>query len=90
MKTFTLLASGAALGIALVAACSSDDTAAPNTVANCTAGNAGSSGSGGGSSGGMAGDDGTPSNDPVLASAARMIEEGRQTFRFDTFGDEAF
>ena len=24
------------------------------------------------------------------AAAARMIEEGRQTFRFDTFGDEAF
>lgn len=24
------------------------------------------------------------------ANAERMLEEGRQTFRFDTFGDEAF
>ena len=29
-------------------------------------------------------------NDVALANARRMIEEGRQTFRFDTFGDEAF
>ncbi len=28
--------------------------------------------------------------DPVIESATQMIEEGRQTFRFDTFGDEAF
>ncbi|MGE0546201.1 MAG: hypothetical protein AB7O24_20780 [Kofleriaceae bacterium] len=28
--------------------------------------------------------------DPVHQQAARMIDEGRQTFRFDTFGDEAF
>src|SRR4051812_12005230 len=28
--------------------------------------------------------------DGVLGSAARMIAEGRHTFRFDTFGDEAF
>jgi hypothetical protein len=31
-----------------------------------------------------------PATDPVLESAQRMIGEGRQTFRFDTFGDEAF
>jgi cytochrome c peroxidase len=29
-------------------------------------------------------------SDPVQANAARMIAEGRQTFRYDTFGDEAF
>src|SRR5690348_14985065 len=28
--------------------------------------------------------------DPQIANAAKMIREGRQTFRFDTFGDEAF
>src|SRR5688572_2348608 len=28
--------------------------------------------------------------DPAMASATRMIAEGRQTFRYDTFGDEAF
>jgi hypothetical protein len=33
---------------------------------------------------------GGPSSDPVVESAKAMIAEGRQTFRFDTFGDEAF
>ena len=28
--------------------------------------------------------------DPQIANAGKMIREGRQTFRFDTFGDEAF
>src|ERR1700675_4794211 len=28
--------------------------------------------------------------DPVARDAAQMIEEGRRTFRFDTFGDEDF
>src|SRR5262249_18592796 len=28
--------------------------------------------------------------DPVVRDARRMIRDGRQTFRFDTFGDEAF
>lgn len=28
--------------------------------------------------------------DPVFAAARRMLEEGRDTFRFETFGDEAF
>ncbi len=28
--------------------------------------------------------------DPVLNNAARMVEDGRQIFRFDSFGDEAF
>ena len=29
-------------------------------------------------------------NDQIGVNAEQMIEEGRQTFRFDTFGDEAF
>jgi hypothetical protein len=29
-------------------------------------------------------------NDPLIQNAATKIQEGRQTFRFDTFGDEAF
>jgi hypothetical protein len=32
----------------------------------------------------------TSIDDGIAANARRMIEEGRQTFRFDTFGDEAF
>src|SRR5512143_2785229 len=28
--------------------------------------------------------------DPIRTNALRMLEEGRDTFRFDTFGDEAF
>jgi hypothetical protein len=28
--------------------------------------------------------------DPVVEGATQLIEEGRRTFRFDTFGDEAF
>lgn len=30
------------------------------------------------------------SEDPVLANARQMLEEGRQTFRFETFGDETY
>jgi hypothetical protein len=30
------------------------------------------------------------STDQTDANAQRMLEEGKQTFRFDTFGDEAF
>src|SRR5262245_24439412 len=29
-------------------------------------------------------------NDPVIQNIAAKIAEGRETFRFDTFGDEAF
>src|SRR5262249_1046758 len=33
---------------------------------------------------------GTPFDSLILANASQMIDEGRQTFRFDTFGDETF
>ena len=33
---------------------------------------------------------GGPAGDPAMDTARRLIEEGRQTFRYDTFGDEAF
>jgi hypothetical protein len=40
------------------------------------------------------GDDGSSGNprvqDPVVANADALIEEGRRTFRYETFGDEAF
>jgi hypothetical protein len=29
-------------------------------------------------------------DDPILANARKMLEEGKQTFRFETFGDEAY
>jgi cytochrome c peroxidase len=29
-------------------------------------------------------------SDPIIENAQRMIEEGRQTFRYDTFGDEVY
>src|SRR3954449_13026523 len=29
-------------------------------------------------------------NDPIAANAGRMVDEGRQTFRYDTFGDQVF
>jgi hypothetical protein len=31
-----------------------------------------------------------PRADPIRANADKMLEEGRKTFRFDTFGDQAF
>jgi cytochrome c5 len=31
-----------------------------------------------------------PPPDPIAANAERMIEEGRRTFRYDTFGDQVF
>src|SRR5882762_2388824 len=33
---------------------------------------------------------GAPPSDPVKSAADLVIDEGRQTFRFETFGDEAF
>lgn len=43
------------------------------------------------SDGALPADAGSPTaTDPVTANAQAMIEAGRHTFRFDTFGDEAF
>ena len=37
------------------------------------------------------GDGSTPAAlEPIAVSAQKMIDEGRHTFRYDTFGDEAF
>jgi hypothetical protein len=33
---------------------------------------------------------GSPADEVATSNASQMIEEGRRTFRFDTFGDEAF
>jgi hypothetical protein len=56
-----------------------------------TAGTSGNAGTAGSASAGTAGvDSGTVAMDPVLASASKMIDEGRQTFRYETFGDEVF
>ena len=35
-------------------------------------------------------DAGVAAADPVVQAATAMVNEGRQTFRYDTFGDEAF
>jgi hypothetical protein len=32
----------------------------------------------------------TPPEDPVASHAQKMVEEGRRTFRYDTFGDQVF
>src|SRR5262245_20699723 len=29
-------------------------------------------------------------NDPITANSARMLDEGRDTFRYETFGDQVF
>lgn len=31
-----------------------------------------------------------PARDPIADNAQTMLDQGRQIFRFDTFGDEAF
>jgi hypothetical protein len=61
--------------------------------AGATGGGVSTGGVGGGmaGSGGAAGSDaGGTGGDTTMDFAARMIEEGRETFRFDTFGSEDF
>jgi hypothetical protein len=35
-------------------------------------------------------DGGSSEDDPAIAAAVQLVEQGRATFRFDTFGDESF
>jgi len=99
-RTTQIVSTLAAIALVLPAACGSDDD--ENEAETCTTGGSAGSGQGGSVSAGNGGNAGagavdassdgsggtTP--DPVMESARAMIEEGRQTFRFDTFGDEAF
>jgi hypothetical protein len=92
------------LTAAVAASCSDDGETIVRTVtvtedASCppgtggsgaTGGSGGSSAGSGGSGGNDAGDGGGMVTDPALEFAGRMITEGREAFRFDTFGDEAF
>jgi hypothetical protein len=70
-----------ALGVAAVlgsGSCQTRDTVAPPMVNEAAADPARPAGKS------------TAVPDPAMASAQRMIAEGRRVFRFDTFGDEAF
>src|SRR6185503_9713471 len=44
----------------------------------------------GGDGDGGGGGGGATTTDATIANATAMIDEGRETFRFETFGDEAF
>jgi len=75
MKRLTVAAGLAAL--AVTSGCRENENVAQAT--NGDHGNGNGSGDGNGEE-----------RDPFLISAKQTLEEGRQTFRFDTFGDEAF
>ena len=89
-----------ALSLGLVAAvaiidCSSDDPAAatpasgPGPAASCTAAPTGTTPVA--PTDAPNGDSSMPAAlDPIAVNAQKMIDEGRHTFRYDTFGDEAF
>ena len=71
-----LLASLSALALMVGVQCSSDTTDAAVQTAS--------------PDGGAAGQSGEAQSDPVKASGDSQIEQGRQVFRFNTFGDEDF
>jgi hypothetical protein len=76
---------GLALGVmalATVATCDDDD---PDEGVALSSTDARGSGDGGG-----AGDAGAVDADPLFTAMAQSLEAGRKTFRFDTFGSEAF
>ncbi len=86
-RTYVWGALGALAGILGAARCSSDEIPAA-AGANQTMPDASSTQDANGTN---PGDTGTgPSADPVVQTASAMIAEGRKTFRYDTFGDEAF
>ena len=64
-------------------------SAASGTGGSASSGNGGNGGNGGMSTGGGGSGGGRPM-DPLLASVAQRLERGREIFRSDTFGDEAF
>ncbi|NUP13261.1 MAG: hypothetical protein HOW73_45050 [Polyangiaceae bacterium] len=64
-----------------------------NCPPNTTSGTAGSPSAGGTSAAGGSGEGGTggaPQPDPFMEQVQARLEAGRQTFRYDTFGDEEF
>lgn len=70
-----------AVGLSMVN-CDDDDTVDSRVNdGNATVGGAGAAGTGG---------SGPASTDPMIVAASARLETGRQTFRFDTFGDEVF
>jgi hypothetical protein len=81
-RTYVWAALGACAVMLGMARCSSDETPPASTATPNAPNDASSTTDANGTPG--------PSADPVVQAAAAMIAEGRQTFRFDTFGDEAF
>ncbi len=70
--------------IASLAGCHASESTEQNVT-----GPAGEADAGGGP-GDRGGGDQAQAHDPFFEAAAKMLAEGRETFRFDTFGDEAF
>jgi len=88
----SLLFSGMA-ALALID-CSDDNASSNNNngpASTIDSGPSGSTSSGGSADAALVTDAGvTTPNDPVATYALQTINEGRTTFRYDTFGDEAF
>ena len=84
---FRRYARGVALAcvVANALACSSETAGVAGEVAPAALNAAGN-----GSASDQSSRSASRNNDPVLQAARTMIESGRQTFRHDTFGDEAF
>src|SRR5688572_463031 len=81
MKKAQMIASSALLSALLIGACGDDEAVDGDTSKTfADAGHAGDAGEG----------NACEIKDPVKNAANRMIDEGRATFRFDTFGDEVF
>lgn len=75
----------AAIAVFVFAQCSNDDDASPANPAASTSTTCPPS-----TTPGDASDAGAPATDDVKTAAAAMIDEGRKTFRYETFGDEDF
>jgi hypothetical protein len=77
----------AGIALLLPGACE-DDNSDPGGSGGMTANGGTAGGTAGTGTDATAGNCGTV--DPVMQHAQALIEEGRQTFRYETFGDEAF